>query len=249
MSHPIQPVLLHCGRTLRGWSRTPAVVANGFIMPIAMLLIVLLIFGRSIEAISPVEPIARLVPLMISAGVMFAAIASSVSLVVERGAGLHDRFATLPNPPLAPLLGRVCAEALRGVATGALVLLVGTALGFRAGPFGYLGILALALAFSFALGTFTTWLGSTIATPEGVMALTPLLMILMFFNTGFVPLDSFPDSLQPLVRVNPLSAVTEAMTALGAGDATAGQLVGALGWCVGLVALGVALLARARARA
>src|SRR5690606_8148070 len=96
-----QTIWLHCGRTLRGWSRTPAVIANGFAMPILMLLIVLLIFGRSIETVSPVDPIARLVPLMVCAGVMFAAIASSVALVIERETGLLERFATLPNPSLA----------------------------------------------------------------------------------------------------------------------------------------------------
>lgn len=243
-----QTIWLHCGRTLRGWSRTPAVIANGFAMPILMLLIVLLIFGRSIETVSPVDPIARLVPLMVCAGVMFAAIASSVALVIERETGLLERFATLPNPSLAPLLGRVLAEVVRGATSAVLVLIVGTALGFRSGPIGYLVIVLLAAAFAFALGTVMAWIGLTAKSPDSVMALTPLLMVLMFFNSGFVPLDAFPDLVQPFVRVNPLSVVSEAMTGFGASDGSLGELAAAVGWCLGLSVLGSWLLARALRR-
>lgn len=246
MNTLLRPIGLHCGRTLRDWSRTPAVIANGFAMPIIMLLIVLLIFGHTIEAISPTEPIARLVPLMVCSGVMFAAIASATALVTERDSGLLERFATLPNPPLAPLLGRICAEGLRGTASAILVLIIGTALGFRSGPLGYIGIVVFALLFAVALGTITTWIGTTAKTPESVIALSPLLMLLMFFNTGFVPLDGFPDAVQPLVRLNPLSAMAEAMIALGTDTVTWGNLAAAVGWCAGLAVIGLTFLARIR---
>jgi len=241
-------IRLHCGRTLRGWSRTTAVVANGFVMPIGMLLIVLLIFGRSIEMVSSVDPIARLTPLMVCSGVMFAGVASSVALVVERESGLLERFATLPNPSSAPLLGRVVAEVVRGVASATLVLIVATAFGFRSGPVGYLVIVALAAAFAFALGAIMAWIGLTAKSPDSVMALTPLLMILMFFNSGFVPLDAFPDPVQPFVLVNPLSVVSEAMTGYGASDGSVGDLAAALGWCLALSVLGSWLLAGALRR-
>lgn len=64
--------------------------------------------------------------------------------------------------------------------------------------------------------------------------------------TGFVPLDGSPDAVQPLVRLNPLTAVTETMTALGTGTVTAGQLVAAISWSVGLACLGLVLLVRPR---
>lgn len=246
MSTWVVPVLLHCGRTLRGWTRTPAVVANGFVMPVVMLSIVLLIFGQTIEAISAVDPVNRLVPLMIASAVLFAGIASAVALVTERRSGLHERFSTLPNPRLAPLLGRVCAEVVRALCSAVVVLALGVGLGFRSTPVGFVLILVLTACFALAIGTFITWIGMTASSPESVMAVTPLLMIMLFLNTGFVPLEGFPEAIRPVVAVNPLSAVAEAMIAAADGDLGPRALAGAAAWCLGLTALGAVLLARTR---
>ncbi|WP_375002940.1 ABC transporter permease [Aeromicrobium sp. CTD01-1L150] len=243
MTSTLTPAWLHGRRILTGWTRTPAVLANAFVMPVLMLLIVLLIFGRAIETISPDPPITRLVPLMVCSGVMFAALSTATALVTERDDGLLDRFATLPNPPLAPLLGRVGAEVVRSCLSAVLVLIVGTVLGFRAAPWAYLVIVALAALLALGIGCMTTWIGLRAKSPEAVIALAPLMMLLMFFNSGFVPREGFPGPVQPLVRLNPLTAYTETMASSGS---AVGHLVAAGVWAVLLTTVGTLLLARAR---
>lgn len=234
-------VLLHSGRTLRGWSRTPTILAQALGMPVAMLLIIVFMFGNTIETATDRDALRGLVPLMMTTGPMFAGTASAAGLVTERQTGLLTRFRTLPGPVSAPLSGRILAETLRGTVGAVLILIVGFLLGYRVdGPLGVLGILGLAALLSLAMSSLLTWVGMTVSTPEATVAALPVLMILLFANTGFMPVDGFPSYMHGIVRVNPLSRAVEAMdTCAGNG----GSVVPALLWFAVMTVIGLALVA------
>ena len=48
----------------------------------------------------------------------------------------------------------------------------------------------------------------------------------MFFSTGFVPLDQFPDWIQPVVEHQPVSCAIEAMRGLSLGGPVLAPMVG-----------------------
>lgn len=239
-------VLLHAGRTLRGWTRTPAIIVQSLGMPLVMLLTILLMFGTVIETATDRDAIQGLVPLMMTTGPMFAGAASAAGLVTERQEGLLTRFRTLPGPAVAPLAGHILAEALRGTLGAALILAVGVLLCYRVHhPVGVLGILALAALMSLAFSCVLTWVGMIATTPEATVAALPVMMILMFCNSGFMPVEGFPTWIRDVVRANPLSAVVEAMEAC-AGNG--GSVVPALAWLCATVAVGLALVTAAARR-
>lgn len=245
--HLIVVVGLHAGRTLLGWIRTPAILASAVGMPVVMLVIMLVMFGKSIEAATGASLLDGLVPLMICTGPMFAGVSSAAALVTERASGLLTRFRTLPGRRAAPMIGRIVAEVVRGVVGGVLVLATGFALGYRVstGIVGVLGMLGFAALVSLAFGALMTWVGSIARTPESTVAAGPLLMIVMFFNNGFMPAAGFPVYLRPIVEVSPLSAVITGMNAVATGE---GSVLPGIAWLTGITLVAVTLLATALRR-
>lgn len=67
--------------------------------------------------------------------------------------------------------------------------------------------------------------------------LSTVCFLLLFFNSGMVPIDVFPDWLRPVVRAQPMSPAIEAMRALADGSATLVPVLQTLAWVAGLVAV------------
>lgn len=239
-------VLVHAGRNLRGWSRTPSILANSLFMPVGMLLIITFMFGNAIEMATGRDAVQGLVPLIMCTGPMFAGTSSAAGLVTERSHGLLTRFRTLPGPVSSPVIGRILAETLRGTAGAVLILVLGFLIGFRMdvdsiarGVLGILGIMALAALVSLAFSSVLTWVGMIAKTPEATVAALPVMMILMFFNTGFMPSDGFPSYMRGAVDASPLSAVVEAMNVCAG---YGGSVWPALLWLGGAVVVGLSLV-------
>jgi ABC-2 type transport system permease protein len=68
-----------------------------------------------------------------------------------------------------------------------------------------------------------------------VEAITLVSAILLFFCTGFVPLDQYPAWIQPVVEHQPLSYATEAMRGLTLGGPVLDPLIGTVVWSVGIM--------------
>jgi ABC-2 type transport system permease protein len=60
--------------------------------------------------------------------------------------------------------------------------------------------------------------------------------LLMFFSTGFVPLDQFPRWIQPVVQHQPVSYAVEAMRGLSLGGPVLTPIVAMLLWSAGVAA-------------
>ncbi|MGJ0181942.1 ABC transporter permease [Corynebacterium glyciniphilum] len=245
----LDAVALHAGRTLRGWSRTPAILAQSLGMPVAMLLIIGFMFGNAIEMATGRPAVQGLVPLMICTGPMFAGATSAAGLVTERQKGLFTRFRTLPGVTVSPLIGRVLAEVIRGTVGAALILTTGLFMGYRLeNPLAVPGILALAALVSLAFSCFLTWVGVVARTPEATVSALPVMMIMMFCNSGFMPVEGFPSYMQGIVRGNPLSTVVEAMNVCAGTAGADSSVVPALLWLIGGAAVGTLLLATTATR-
>jgi ABC-2 type transport system permease protein len=68
-------------------------------------------------------------------------------------------------------------------------------------------------------------------------SLSMLFTLMLFFNTGFAPIDSYPGALRPLVRALPLSCGADAMRGLVDAGAVRTPLLGVLAWTVAMLAV------------
>ena len=88
------------------------------------------------------------------------------------------------------------------------------------------------VAFSVIVITLALYAANTIVV-EGTEVIWGMLM---FFSSGFVPLDQFPRWIQPVVQHQPVSYAIEAMRGLSLGGPVLAPMVGMLLWSAGIVA-------------
>jgi ABC-2 type transport system permease protein len=226
-------------RILRRWGRDPATVVQSLIMPAGFLVALDIVLGDGVEQVTGHSALYGSVPLVAMVGAMTGAIIGAVGIMRERTDGLLSRIWVLPVHRASGLLSRFAADAIRIVVITAVVMCVGLMLGFRFRQ-GILESVAwlfipvvFGVAFSAAIITLALYSANTIA-PQATEIICAMLM---FFSTGFVPLDQFPSWAQSVVEHQPVSYVIEAMRGLSLGGPVLVPLVGTLLWSAAIAAL------------
>jgi ABC-2 type transport system permease protein len=180
---------------------------------------------------------------------------------VDRAARDHQselgvRLRTFPISPIAPLAARMLYCLIRGAIALFATIAIGYAFGFRmvASP-GYLvafTLLVLTLTLALSLAADATGVkvsGASIARSGGSsqVLLIPQMMLVML-STGMAPVASFPDWLHGFVQYQPVSAITETLRGLAAGDVAISSVASSLAWCLGLLVIFGALAVRMQRR-
>jgi len=233
------------GRLLRRWLRDRATVAEGIIVPIVFLMTMNIVLGDGISAVTGEKALFAMVPLAAMVGAMEGASVGGTGLMVERKDGLLGRFWVLPIHRAADPLSRVLANAVRIIVTTVIILGTGVVLGFRfeeGVPAAVAWVFvptAFGVAFSLGVITLALFAERMIV----VEASSIVWSILMFFSTGFVPLEQFPDGMQPFVEHQPVSYAVETMKGLSNGGPVAEPFTYMLLWSVGLTAICGVLMA------
>ncbi|WP_421958348.1 ABC transporter permease [Prescottella subtropica] len=241
--HSAQALVVHSRmqswRLLKRWSRDPTTVVQALLYPALMLFMFSIVLGDSIEKATGAPAVYGYVPMMILTGSMFGSVVSAVGLRMEKESGLLGRFWTLPIHRASGLVGRMIAESVRVLATTIVILIAGFALGFRfdQGPLAALALLLVPLLFSVAFAMMVTAFATYAGKAPLVEFVSLACTLLMFFNTGFVPLMAYPKWLQPVVEHQPMSYAIDVMRGLSLGGPVLTPLIGTLVWSVGIFAV------------
>ena len=225
-------------RILRRWSRDPATVFESLVIPIVLLVTLDIVLGDAISQVTGHSALYGSVPLVAMVGAMTGGMIGGIGLMGERTAGLLSRLWVLPVHRASGLLARLAADVARIVILTACILCTGLLLGFRFRQ-GLLESVAwlfipacLGLAFSAIVITIALYAPSTIM----VEATEVIWAALMFFSTGFMPLEQYPTWIQPVVRHQPVSCAVDVMRGLSLGGPVWTPLVEMLLWTAGIVA-------------
>ncbi|MBF6545201.1 ABC transporter permease [Nocardia brasiliensis] len=246
MSTLVDQSLVETGRLLRRWSRQQEVVTTTLVLPILLLLMFDLVLSKSLDIGDGTDAIYGFVPMIAVSGAMYGAMGTGLSLYGERESGLLRRFWVLPINRSAGLIGRLLAECLRAVAATAIVLIVGVVLGlrFEQGLLGVLGVLIVPVIVIAGFTPMVIVVGVSSIGDKVVQIFAAVVLLAMFFNSGFVPIENYPGWLQPIVRGQPMSCAVEAMRGFTVGGPVAVPLLQTVAWSVGLVLVFGALAVR-----
>jgi ABC-2 type transport system permease protein/oleandomycin transport system permease protein len=235
-------------RNLRAMVRVPEVIVISAVQPIILVLTFRYVFGGAINV--PGHYVDFLMPGVFVQAVAFGAISTGIGLSEDLHKGLIERFRSLPISRSAVLAGRTLSDAVRNVFVVSIMVLVGFLVGFHvhAGWAPFLSSLGILLLFGFALSWVFALIGLSVPNAEVAQAASfPLLGILVFASTAFVPLATMPGWLQAYNKVQPVSVTVAATRALALGGPTAGHVFGAVACSLAIVAV-FAPLAVARYR-
>ncbi|MEY2453657.1 MAG: oleandomycin transport system permease protein [Acidimicrobiaceae bacterium] len=238
-------------RNLKAMLRTPQVLMFSTIQPIIFVLTFRYVFGGSIN-VPGIPYVDFLMPGVFVQTVAFGAMNTGIGLSEDLHKGLIERFRSLPMARSAVLAGRSLADLVRNFFVVLMMILVGFLVGFRvhAGIVPFVASIGLLLMFSFAFSWIFALIGLGVPNAEAAQAASfPVLALLVFASTAFVPIDGMPGWLQAYNRVNPVSVIVKAQRALSIGGDTAIPVLHALLWIVGLTAIFAPLAIRRYRRA
>ena len=227
--------LIQTKRLLMVWLRDPSTTIQTIAYPAVTLLMFRIVLGDSITAATGAPSIYGQAALLTLVAAMTGAVVSALGFKREKASGLLSRFYTMPLNKASLLTGRLLAEMLRILITTLIVLLVAVPLGFlfMEDPLANIALVLVPVLFGIGFAVMVTALATI---TEGVMLISLigiLNTLLMFFNTGFVPVFAYPTWLQDVVANQPMSCAIDAMKGLSYG----GPLLKTVAWTVGMVAV------------
>jgi ABC-2 type transport system permease protein/oleandomycin transport system permease protein len=235
-------------RNLLGMARQPQVLVFSTIQPIIFVLMFRYVFGGAIS-VPGIHYVDYLMPGVFAQTVVFGSIQTGVGLAEDLNKGLIERFRSLPMARSAVLAGRTVADLIRNCFVVLLMVVVGFAVGWRihTNVFGLVAGIAIMLLFGFALTWIFALVGLMTANAESAQAASfPIMAPLVFASSAFVPVASMPAPLRWFAKRQPVSIVIDAVRAVTYGhpfDST-GKVLGALAWCLAIVAVATPLAVR-----
>lgn len=204
------------------------------VMPIMFTLLFTFMFGGAMERSLPegTQYINFLLPGILVQTIIFITVYTGVGLNTDIQKGLFDRFRSLPMWQPAPILGALAGDLFRYTMASIVILVIGFTIGFRpeGGVLGVLGAFGLVLVTAFSLSWIWIIFGMRVKTPESVMTTSFIfLMPLTFASNIFVPLETLPGWLEPIVAHNPVTHLASAARALTTGEPVGNDLWWVLG--------------------
>ncbi|MDA1188839.1 MAG: ABC transporter permease [Chloroflexi bacterium] len=228
-------------RNLITYVRLPQLLVFSSIQPVIFVLMFRYVFGGAIS-VPGGSYVDFLMPGIFVQTVVFGAMNTAVGLAEDLRKGLLERFRSLPMSRAAVLAGRTLAEFVRNIWVVALMCGVGFAVGFRVhtDPWVFVSGLALLLLFGFALTWVFAFVGLSTGNAETAQAASfPVMAVLVFASSAFVPTESMPGWLQGWTNNQPVSVTLDAVRALSIGGPTASKVLTSVAWCFGILVVAV----------
>lgn len=232
----IPQTLVQTKRILVRWSRDPVTLIETLVLPVMFLLTLNIVLGELISQTTGHSGLYGTVPMNALAAAINGSSIGAVGLIGERANGLLRRFWVVPVHRASGVLSRILAEAVRILITTFVVLGAGLGLGFRfqQGVPAAAAWLAVPLIFGMAFATLITMVALYTARTFLLEGVTLVHILAVVFSTGFLPVDQYPEWIQPVVAHQPMSYAIEAMRGLSLGGPVRSPLIATLLWSAGI---------------
>ena len=172
----------------------------------------------------------------------FGANYTTINLAVDMKEGIIDRFRSLPMANSALVTGHIASDLVRNIISGAIIIAVGFAVGFRpnATVTEWLLVIGLALIFTLAISWLSAILGLLVKSLEAAQWIGFVLIFpLTFISSAFVPTDTMPQALQVFAENQPLTHVIDALRAWLVGTPLGNHGWLALIWSLAIIIISI----------
>ncbi len=224
------------GRSLRHILRSPDTIITTALMPIAMMLMFVYVFGGAINTGSD-SYVSYQLP-----GILLITIASGISytafrLFLDMQSGIFERLQSMPIARSSVLWAHVLTSLVANLVALALVVLVAFVMGFRtsAGVLAWLEVAGILVLFTLALTWIAVIPGLTATSATGASGFAYPLIFLPFVSSAFVPTRTMPGPVRAFAENQPVTSIVNTIRDLFANRPVGGDIWVALAWCVGIL--------------
>ncbi len=227
--------------------RNPEQLLDVTLQPIVFVTLFVFLFGGAIKGNDRHSYLEYVLPGITVMTVVFASMGTGIGLNTDVTKGIFDRFKSLPIARSSPLTGTIMGDFVRYIVSVAMVFAYGSLLGFRIGtnPLSALGAVGLMFVFGFAVGWIWVLLGLYVKSPQSLQGFGFIVMFPLTFGSNvFVQTTTLPGWLQAWVKINPVTALTEASRGLVTGGPVAAAAWHSILWAIGITAVFAPLAVR-----
>ncbi|MGB7050242.1 MAG: ABC transporter permease [Acidimicrobiales bacterium] len=224
------------GRTLRHVTRSLDTIITTTIMPIALLLLFVYVFGGAINSGSH-SYVNYLLP-----GILLITIASGIAytavrLFTDMKSGIFERFQSMPIARSSVLWAHVLTSLVANLISLGVIVLVALLMGFRsgAGVLAWMAVAGILMLFTLALTWIAVLPGLSAKTAEGAGAFSYPLIFLPFISAAFVPTHTMPGPVRAFAENQPVTSIVNAIRDLFRQQPVGTDIWIALAWCVGIL--------------
>jgi len=224
------------GRSMRHIFRSMDTIITVTIMPIAMMLLFVYVFGGAIQT-GTANYVNYLLP-----GILLIAIISGISytayhLFMDMQSGIFDRFHSMPIAHSAALWGHVLTSLVSNAISVVVVILVELIMGFRssAGVLSWIAVAGILALFTLALTWVAAIAGLSAKSVDGAGAFSYPIIFLPFVSSAFVPTESMPSGVRAFAENQPVTSIVDAIRALLSRKPVGNDIWIALAWCLGIM--------------
>ena len=224
------------GRSLRHITRSPDTIITTAIVPVAMMLLFVYVFGGAINAGSDSYVNYQL------PGILLITIGSGISYTAFRlfgdmQSGIFERLQSMPIARSSVLWAHVLTSLVANLVSVVVVLLIAVLIGFRspAGLQEWLAVAGILFLFTLALTWVAVIPGLTATSVEGASAFSYPLIFLPFISSAFVPTETMPGPVRAFAENQPVTSIVNAIRDLFTRQPVGSDLWIALAWCVGIL--------------
>jgi ABC-2 type transport system permease protein len=230
------------GRSMRHITRSMDTILTVAIMPIALMLLFVYVFGGAIDTGSD-RYVNYLLP-----GILLITIAMGISytafrLFTDMKSGIFERFHSMPIARSSVLWAHVLTSVVSNLISIVIVVLVALLMGFRspAGVFGWLAVAAILVLFTLAVTWVAVIAGLSAKTVDGASAFSYPIVFLPFISSAFVPTDSMPGPVRAFADHQPVTSIVNTIRDLFAQQPVSTDIWSALVWCLGILVVAYSL--------
>ena len=234
--HTFSDMFVMLGRSMRHIFRSMDTIITVAVMPIAMMLLFVYVFGGAIQ-VGTGRYVNYLLP-----GILLIAVANGVGYTAYRlfqdvQRGIFERFRSMPVARSAGLWGHVLSSLVSNAITIVVIVLVALLMGFRssAGVLTWLAVAGILMLFTLALTWLAAIAGLSAKTMDGAIAFSYPLIFLPFISSAFVPTETMPPVVRAFAQHQPVTSIVNSIRALLSGSPVGSDLCIALAWCLGIL--------------
>jgi len=224
------------GRSVRHITRSMDTIITVAVMPIALMLLFVYVFGGAIDT-GTGNYVNYVLP-----GILLIAIASSTSytayrLFLDMQQGILERFRSMPIARSTVLWGHVLTSLVSNAISIIIIILVALIIGFRpsAGISSWLAVAVILAVWTLSLTWIAVIAGLSAKSADGVSGFSYPLIFLPFISSAFVPTASMPGPVSAFAENQPVTPIVDTMHSLLAGQPAGAEIWIALAWCLGVL--------------
>jgi ABC-2 type transport system permease protein len=230
------------GRSMRHITRSLDTIITVTIMPIALMLLFVYVFGGAIHT-GPERYVNYLLPGILLITIVMGISYASIRLFSDMKSGIFERFQSMPIARSSVLWAHVLTSVVSNLISLGIVVAVALLMGFRspAGGLAWLAVVGILVLFTMALTWVAVIAGLSANTVDGAGAFSYPIVFLPFVSSAFVLTNTMPGPIRAFADHQPVTAIVDTIRDLVTRQPVGTDIWIALVWCVGILIVAYAL--------